>query len=108
MGGFIMYTWKINKVSADGELITHAHYEVTANDGEYLAKVAGNHWFSDKILKKPFNQVTETDIAGWIEQETTINNENLIKLDLQKQLEAQKQDSSVALPWLPKTFKLTI
>ena len=103
-----MYTWKITKVSADGELITHAHYEVVANDGEFTAKVAGNHWFSDKILKKPFNQVTETDIAEWIEQETTINNENLIKLDLQKQIDAQKNDQSTALPWLPQTFKLTI
>jgi len=108
MGGALMYTWKITKVSADGELITHAHYEITAIDGEYTAKVAGNHWFSDKILKKPFNEVTETDICNWIEKETTFNDENTLKTDLQKQLNAMKNDQSTALPWLPKTFKITL
>ena len=103
-----MYTWKITKVSADGELITHAHYEVSAFDGENRAKLSGNHWFSDKILKKPFVEVTQQDIIHWIEQETTFNNENLIKLDLQKQLDAQRKIQDVAFPWLPKTFKLTI
>jgi hypothetical protein len=108
MGGFIMYTWKINKISAEKGLIIHAHYEVTANDGDFIAKVAGNHWFSDKTLKKPFSEVTETDIVGWIEKETTNGDQNTIKLDLQKQINAMKSEQETALPWLPKTFKLTI
>ena len=108
MGDFIMYTWKINKISADGELITHAFYEVSAFDGEFKVNLSGNHWFSDKILKKPFVEITQQDIINWIEQETTVNGENTIKIDLQKQLDAMKNDQSTALPWLPKTFKITI
>jgi ribosomal protein S4E len=102
-----MFSWKINKISAKEGLITHAHYEVSANDGTNTAKVAGNHYFSDKTIKKPFAEVKEADIVEWIQQETTENGENVIFKDLERQLEALKEES-VSLPWLPKTFTLRI
>jgi hypothetical protein len=52
------------------------------------------------------DQVQEQDIASWIEQESMQNDVSTIKLSLLKQMKALENEQFVALPWLPKTFKL--
>jgi hypothetical protein len=62
------FNWKILEISADGELITHAKYHVTAVDeSDNKVETEGNWTFSDKIVKKSFNEITESDVAEWIE-----------------------------------------
>ena len=99
------FKWKILEVSADGELITHAKYHVTAQteDGDKV-ETEGNWWFSDKILKKPFLEVTEDDVAAWIEAETTKDGINLIKSRLEEQLASLQKNRVVVAPWLPQIF----
>lgn len=99
------FNWKILEISADGELITHAKYYVVAEtDTGEKVETEGNWWFSNKILNKPFNQVTEEDVAAWIENETTQNGVNLIKSRLEEQLAVLKDNRVVVAPWLPQIF----
>lgn len=99
----MIFKWKILDISADGELITHAKYYVSATDEENTVETEGNWWFSDKILKKPFKDVTEQDIVSWIEQETTQNDVNIIKSRLEEQLNSLNTKKAI-LPWMPQVF----
>ena len=99
------FDWKILEISADGDLITHAKYHVLAEaDTGEKVETEGNCWFSDKILKKPFGEVTEADVASWVENETTQNGVNLIKSRLEEQLASLKENGVVVPPWLPQKF----
>jgi hypothetical protein len=99
------FAWKILEISAEDDLITHAKYHVLAEaDTGEKVETEGNCWFSDKILKKPFGEVTEADVASWIENETTQNGVNLIKSRLEEQLAVLKDNRVVVAPWLPQIF----
>jgi DUF971 family protein len=102
-----MFTWKILNISAEGELITHAFYKALANVEDHVVEVYGNHWFSDKTIKIPFDDVKEQDVIDWVRLETSVGEKNLIELDLLNQLEALKLEE-IDLPWLPKKFRLRI
>lgn len=99
-----IFTWKILEISAADELITHAKYHVTVQDGEFSVETEGNWWFSDKILKKPFVEVTEDDVISWIEKETTQSEVNIIKSRLVEQLATLQSQKKVVAPWLPQVF----
>jgi len=99
------FNWKILEISADDDLITHAKYFVTAEaDTGEKVETEGNWWFSDKILKTPFHEVTEADVASWIENETTKDGINLIKSRLEEQLASLQENRVVVAPWLPQKF----
>ena len=106
----MIYTWKITEVSSEDDVILHAKYHVTALDEDGLTSVEseGNWWFSDKIVKKPFAQVTEEDIASWIEKEATQNGVCSIKLALDNQIANLKNSPKFSLPWKPSTFQIKI
>lgn len=99
-----LFTWKILEISAQDDLITHAKYHVTAQDGQLSVETEGNWWFSDKILKKPFAEVTEEDVISWIEQETTQSGTSLIKSRLVEQLATLQNQKKIVAPWLPQVF----
>jgi hypothetical protein len=99
-----LFTWKILEISAVNELITHAKYHVTAKEGQFSVETEGNWWFSDKILKKPYAEVTEEDVIAWIEKETTQAGVNIIKSRLVEQLATLQSQNKVVAPWLPQVF----
>jgi hypothetical protein len=101
-----MFDWKITKVSVEDGAITHAHYVCKLIQEPFTVETEGNWYFSDKIIKKPFEQVKEQDIADWIEKESMQNGVSTIKLRLEEQMQSLQNDQTVNLPWLPKTFKL--
>jgi len=101
-----MFDWKITQINVENEAITYAHYICKLIQEPLEISTEGNWYFSDKIIKKPFDQVKEQDIADWIEKESMQNGISTIKLRLQEQMKALENEQSVALPWLPKTFKL--
>ena len=41
----IHYVWKILEISAENEIITHAKYNVTANDEDHTVESEGNYFF---------------------------------------------------------------
>jgi hypothetical protein len=101
-----MFDWKITNITVVDDVITHAHYVCKLINEPFEVSTEGNWYFSDKIIKKPFEQVKEQDIADWIEKESMKNNVSTIKLRLEEQMEDLRNKKSVALPWLPKTFTL--
>ena len=62
--------------------------------------------FRSKTVKKSFNEITEEDVASWIQQEATINGVNLIKSNLESQLNSLVSQVNTDLPWKPSTFKV--
>jgi hypothetical protein len=103
-----MFDWKITKISVENGAIIHAHYVCKLINEPYQVETEGNWYFSDKIVKLPIDQVKEQDIADWIEKESMQNGVSAIKLRLQEQMNNLQNNQNVALPWLPKTFKLTL
>lgn len=99
------FNWKILEISAEDGLITHAKYHVTATDEEdNKVETEGNWWFEGKEATKPFAEVTEADVAEWIENETTQFGKNIIKSRLEEQLASLKGNRVVVAPWLPQIF----
>jgi hypothetical protein len=99
------FDWKILQISADGDLITHAKYHVTAiDDQENKVETEGNWWFDGMEISKPFNEVNEADVIEWIEKETTKFGNNIIKSRLEEQLASLNGNRIVVAPWLPQTF----
>jgi len=103
-----IYQWKISEITAEEGIIIHAKYHVTATDEDVSVETEGNWWFSDKIVKKPFDQVQEQDIAQWIEKESIQDGVSTIKLGLDKQIASLKNSNKSYLPWNPPVFKPTI
>lgn len=98
------FTWKILEISADKEIITHAKYNVLANDGKQTVETEGNWWFQNPVLNTPFADVTEQMVASWIEKETMKDGINLIESRLEEQLIALKSNEVAVAPWLPQVF----
>ena len=103
-----IYQWKIIDIYAEDDVILHAKYHVTATDDEISVETEGNWYFSDKIVKIPFDQVKEADIASWIEQESSQDGVSTIKSNLDKQIADLKKSNKSYLPWNPPVFKPTI
>ena len=106
----MIYTWTITEVSSEDDVILHAKYHVVAldDDGKTKVETEGNWWFSDKTVKKPFNEVTEQDIASWIEKEATQDGICSIKSALDNQIANLKSSLKSSLPWKPSTFQIKI
>ena len=102
------YAWKIIDISAQEGVILHAKYHVIATDEDLSVETEGNWWFSDKIVKKPFDDVKEADIAQWIEQESIQDGVSTIKSNLDNQITNLKNSNQSYLPWNPPVFKPTI
>jgi len=101
------YKWKIINVTADGDLITHAEYKVTATDGENTVETEGNFFFQGKDINIPYKEVTEQNICNWIEDESSTDGISSIKSRLDEQLASLKSTDKVGLPWLADTFTVT-
>ena len=101
-----MFDWKILELESQDGTILKAKYLLSATDGKNTVTTEGFWTFSDKIVKKPFSEVTEQDVASWIELETTTNGVCHIKSNLEKQLEYLAQESNKQLPWKPFTINI--
>ena len=99
------FTWKILEISAENDLITHAKYSVSIQDGNNFVETEGNWWFSNPTLKISFSDVTEEMVISWLEQETMKDGVNLIKSRLEEQLNELNKQNTVVAPWLPQIFK---
>ena len=101
-----MFTWKILDLYANEDKLISVHYSLTGSDGTNTVETQGNHTFSDKIANKPLSQIVEKDILIWLEQDTTQDDINPIKLAVENQLNAIKNVEKVDFPWLAGTFTI--
>jgi hypothetical protein len=102
-----MFTYKWSILDTFGnENITKVRYLLKAQDGENSVETEGNHEFSEGLICKPLSEIKESDLIGWLESDTTQNNVNPIKLNLENQLKTLKTSNKIGLPWEAETFTI--
>lgn len=93
-------TWNISQLdrqTSDG-LVTTAHWQATAVDGDYTASVYSTCSFEPATPSIPYNSVTEQEVLNWIwangiDKEAT-------EAALLAQIEDQKTPKTAkGLPW---------
>lgn len=100
----ITYKWSILEVFAEAEKLTKVKFFLKANDGANIVETEGYHEFSEGVVYKPFAEIKEEDLIRWLDQDTTKDEVNPIKSNLEKQLEALKNSKKVDFPWEINTF----
>jgi hypothetical protein len=101
----IDYKWSILEVFGN-QTITKVHYLLTAKDEQNTVETEGYHSYLEGSVNKPFAEIKEEDLIRWLDQDTTKNEVNIIKLNLEKQLESLKSSDKADFPWLANTFTI--
>jgi hypothetical protein len=99
------FEWKILELYGD-ELVSEVKYLLIAKDDVNTVETEGYHCFSDGVVYKPMKETKEEDLIRWLDIDTTQDEVNIIKLNLQKQLEALKTSKKVSFPWEADTFTI--
>ena len=100
------FNWSILETFGDGATITKVRYFIKATDETDTVESEGYHSFSEGVVCKPFEEIKEEDLIRWLEQDTTKDEVNIIKLNLENQLKALKENNKVDFPWLSSTFSI--
>jgi hypothetical protein len=95
------FQWKILEISAEAKSV---RYLLNATDGVNTVSSEGNHTFSDGLINKNFSEIKESDLIGWLESDTTKDDVNALKLNLENQLKTLEIAKKVDFPWLIDTF----
>jgi hypothetical protein len=101
----INYSWKILEIFGS-ETIQKVRFLLVATDNVNSVETEGYHSFLEGSVNKPFAETKEEDLIRWLEQDTTKDEVNIIKLNLEKQLESLKNSEKVGFPWLADTFTI--
>jgi hypothetical protein len=101
----ITYTWSILEIFGD-QTIAKVRYLLKAQDEQNTVETEGEHTFLEGTITKPLSEIKEDDLTRWIEQDTTQDELNIIKLNLEKQLEALKTSKKIEFPWETNTFTI--
>jgi hypothetical protein len=102
----VNYEWSILKVFSENEKITEVYYLLKAQNETNTVETEGYHSFSEGTIAKPYSEIKEEDLIRWLDQDTTKDDINIIKLNLEKQLEALKNSKKSEFPWLVNTFTI--
>jgi len=101
----ITYKWSILETFGD-QTIAKVRYLLKAQDEQNTVETEGEHTFLEGTIIKPVSEIKEDDLTRWIEQDTTQDDVNIIKLNLEKQLEALKTSKKIEFPWENNTFTI--
>jgi hypothetical protein len=102
----ISYKWTIMEVFGN-QTITKVRFLLKAQNEINSVETEGYHQFSEGAVFKPFDEIKEEDLIRWLDQDTTKDEINIIKLNLEKQLESLKNSNDKAdFPWLANTFTI--
>ena len=99
------YKWSILEVFGD-QTITKVRYLLKAQDESNIVETEGYHSYFEGSVCKPFDEIKEEDLIRWLDQDTTKDEVNIIKLNLEKQLEALKTSKKIEFPWEANTFTI--
>lgn len=100
----IEYKWSILEVFGDQQ-INKVRFLLKAKDGESIVETEGEHTFKE-LISNPISEVREQDLISALIKDTTQNEVNLIKLNLENQLKALKTSKKIDLPWETNTFNI--
>jgi hypothetical protein len=101
----INYTWSILEVFGN-QTIEKVRYLLKAQDETNTVETEGYHSFSEGTVVKPYAEIKEEDLIRWLDQDTTKDEINIIKLNLDRQLELLKSSDKADFPWLANTFTI--
>jgi predicted transcriptional regulator len=101
----ITYKWSILEIFGD-QNIEKVRYSLKAQDESNIVETEGEHSFLKGTVTKSLSEIKEDDLSRWIEQDTTKDDVNIIKLNLEKQLEALKTSKKIVFPWETETFTI--
>jgi hypothetical protein len=101
-----MFNWKILEVFSDGDKVIKVRFLLKAQDESNIVETEGYHEFSEGVVSKPFAETKEENLISWLEIDTIKDDVNLIKSNLETQLEALKTSKKIAFPWEADTFTI--
>ena len=102
----INYEWFVLEIYLNNDNIHQVRYKLKAEDEENTVETEGYHSFSEGVVCQPFEEIKEEDLIRWLEQDTTKDEVNIIKLNLEKQLKSLKSSEKADFPWLANTFTI--
>lgn len=100
----IDYTWTISELERQTDTggVVVAHWRLTGVDGDYTASAYGSCGFTPDPTSpdfKPFDQLTEADVLGWVWASEEVDKDQL-EANLASQIDAQKAPATVSgTPW---------
>jgi hypothetical protein len=95
------FNWTIvnlDRLTSDGFVVT-AHYNVSAQDGDYSASTYGTTGWTQEEGETyiPFDQLTEATVIGWVQ---TALGKDEVEASLQVQIDAKKAPvQATGVPW---------
>ena len=101
----ITYEWTILEVFGDKNIVK-VRYLLKAQDEQNTVETEGYHQFSEGLVYKSYEETKEEDLIRWLDKDTTQDDVNIIKLNLEKQLESLKNSQKIELPWVASTFSI--
>jgi hypothetical protein len=101
----ISYNWSILEIFGD-KTVAKVRYLLKAQDESNTVETEGYHSYFEGSVCKPFEEIKEEDLIRWLDQDTTKDEVNIIKLNLEKQLESLKSSDKANFPWLANTFTI--
>jgi hypothetical protein len=99
------FNWSILEIYGN-QTIDKVRYLLKSQDEQNIVETEGYHSYSEGVVCKPFQEIKEEDLIRWLEQDTTKDEVNIIKLNLEKQLESLKSSEKADFPWLANTFTI--
>jgi len=99
--------WKITDITVENNVLIAAHYFASLSDDKNTVETQGEWTFLEPRNKVPFNELEERFVVQWIEEEASKDGSNIIKSNLEQQLQALNSEKSI-LPWVKPTFKPNI
>jgi len=100
------FQWKIlETVIVDG-VLKSVKYRVKATDGDLFVETEG--YWTMRTQHEVTPDLSEAQVAHWVDLDTIQGDRHLIKSRLQEQLDALRSPTSTKPPWAVDTFEVTI
>ena len=99
------FKWTILETFGN-ETITKVRYLLKAQDETNTVETEGEHTFIEGTIIEPLSSIKEQDLISALIKDTTQDEVNLIKLNLESQLESLKTRKKIELPWEDDTFNI--
>jgi hypothetical protein len=102
----IIFEWKILETVIKDGVLYAVKYRCQASDDQNTVETEGN--WKMRSAHMIDENISEHQVAHWIELEAIQDGKHLIKYRLQEQLDALRSQISTKPPWAVDTFKVTI
>jgi hypothetical protein len=100
------YNWKILELTQTDGKVAKVKYRCEASTEKHKVATEGN-WKFRKQYEYSEN-LTEHQVAHWLEMDTQEGDRHLIKTRLDEQLEALENAENCDPPWKVETFKVQL